>query len=121
MGAKNSKRWSMKDIKTIEKFIKEATDAGQVKEEGIKVAAKHFGVTLNALRIRYGRYCKGKQVANLKKNTTKVPMKRKKRKYTRKEGVKPGPKPKQSTGRSMTFKITNVQVDLNKGEITVSY
>lgn len=111
----------MKDIRTIETFIKESTDIGKSKEEGIKAAAKHFGVTLNALRIRYGRYTKGKQVANLKKNTTKVPMKRKKRKYTKRAGVKPGPKPKEPTGRSMTFKITNVQVDLNKGEITVSY
>jgi hypothetical protein len=133
MGAKNSKRWSMKDIKTIEKFIKDATDAGQVKEEGIKLAAKHFGVTINALRIRYGRYCKGKQVAGLKKNTTKVPMKRKKRKYTKRAGMKPGPKPKHLIAESnkLVFplallachvpKITAITVDFDTRSVTYTY
>ena len=75
MGKKNSKRWSMKDIRTITKFIKEAVDNGGSEEQGKIAAAQHFGITINAIRIRYGRYLRGLQVP--KKNTTKVPIKRK--------------------------------------------
>jgi len=79
---KKSKRWSMADIKAIKKFINTAVDAGGYEEDGIKNAAAHFGVTPNAVYIRWGRYNKGIKVGKL--NTTKVPIVRKKRKYTKK-------------------------------------
>jgi hypothetical protein len=117
-----SVKWSMKDINTIKNYIKEAEAAGKSKKDGIKDAAKHFGVTYNAVNCRMWKYEHNQNMSQLsKKNTTKVPMKRKKRKYTKRVGVKPGPKPKVESSRSMTFKITNVHVDLAKGLITVNY
>lgn len=82
-----SKRWSMKDITVIKKFIKEATDAGYEEHVGIVNAATHFGVTPNAVKIRYGRYLRSEDMGNLKKNTTKVAIIRKSRKYTKKQVV----------------------------------
>ena len=82
-----SKRWSMKDITVIKKFIKEATDAGHDEHTGIVNAAAHFGVTPNAVKIRYGRYLRNEDMGGLKKNTTKVPIVRKTRKYTKKQVV----------------------------------
>jgi hypothetical protein len=85
MAKKKSKRWSMADIKAIKKFINTAVDAGGYEEDGIKNAAAHFGVTPNAVYIRWGRYNKGIKVGKL--NTTKVPIVRKKRKYTKRKGA----------------------------------
>lgn len=82
-----SKRWSMKDITVIKKFIKEATDAGYEEHVGIVNAATHFGVTPNAVKIRYGRYLRSEDMGNLKKNTTKIAIVRKSRKYTKKQVV----------------------------------
>jgi len=83
MTKKNSKRWSMKDIRTIKDFIKTAEEAGGSQTSGLKNAAQHFGVTFNAISIRWGRYNRGKQVNQLK--TTKIPVVRKKRKYTKRK------------------------------------
>jgi hypothetical protein len=117
--SKDSKRWSKKDIMIIKNFIKEAKDAGKSVHSGMQAAADHFGLTRNAIYCRWKRYIRGEHLTQLKKNTTKVPVI--KRKYTRKSTTIPAVQASQSSGRSMTFKITNVQVDLNKGEITVSY
>jgi hypothetical protein len=125
---KNSKRWSVKDITAIENFIKNAKDL----RSGLKEAAKHFGTSLNAVSCRWRRYTANEQVMRLKKNTTKLPIKKrkytrkksvytKKRKYTKKVNVQYGRKPVQPAKRSMTFKIKKVNVDLNRGEITVDY
>jgi len=73
----------MKDIRTIKDFIKTAEEVGGSQTSGLKNAAQHFGVTYNAISIRCGRYNRGKQVNQLK--TTKIPVVRKKRKYTKKK------------------------------------
>lgn len=125
MAQKKSKRWSMKDIKKIKSFLDLARAEGNEEYVGIVAAAQFFGITPNAVRIRYGRYLKGQDLTGLKNNTTKVPMHRKKRKYNRSTPIVPQPhkdlKAAVIEGRSMTFKITNVNVDLAAGTITVNY
>jgi hypothetical protein len=117
-----SKRWSMKDITVIKKYIGEAKDAGFDEKIGIKNAATHFGVTPNAVKIRYGRYIKGEDMGGLRKNTTKVPMERKKRKYTKniidKHPVTHNVYP---VAREITFDIRDVKVDLANRKITFIY
>jgi len=78
-----SKRWSKKDIKQIQSIIEAAKAAGNTEHSGLAAAAKYFGVSLNAVTIRWGRWKRGLQTGNLKKATTKVPMVRKKRKYVK--------------------------------------
>jgi hypothetical protein len=83
MAKKKSKRWSLADIKTIKKFVLTAQNEGLAEHVGLQAAATHFGVTLNSVNLRWGRFNKGQQVDKLKKNTTKIPMVRKKRKYNK--------------------------------------
>jgi hypothetical protein len=78
-----SKRWSEKDIKQIKSIIEAAQVAGNTEHSGLAAAAKYFGVSLNAVTIRWGRWKRGLQTGNLKKATTKVPIVRKKRKYVK--------------------------------------
>lgn len=80
-----SKRWSLKDIRVIKKYILQAKNEGMEESVGLKAAATHFGITLNAVRIRWGRYNQGENISDLNKGTTKIPVNRKKRKYTKKE------------------------------------
>ena len=87
MAKKKSKRWSMADIKTIKKFVLTAQNEGLAEHVGLQAAATHFGVTLNSINLRWRRWLKGEAVKTLKRKTTKVPMVRKKRKYTKKQVV----------------------------------
>lgn len=82
---KKSKRWSMKDIKQIKSLIDAAKAAGNDEHAGLKAAAQYFGVTLNAVTLRWGRFKKGVATKTLKRSTTKEPMVRKKRKYTKRK------------------------------------
>ena len=82
---KKSKRWSMKDIRTIKKFVLTAKNEGMEEHVGLQAAATHFGVTLNSVTLRWRRFHKGIATKTLKRKTTKVPMERKKRKYTKKK------------------------------------
>jgi hypothetical protein len=145
---KKSRLWSLKEIKKVAEIIESAIASGKSRNAAMDEAAAHFGVTRNAIHIRYGRYKKGESMTRVKRNTAKTSTKgvkrgpygkrrkytkkplinaiiddggisRVKRKYTKRTGSNWAPKV--DTGRSMTFKITNVQVDLSKGEITVSY
>ena len=84
-----SKRWSLKDIETIKKYVKQALAEGKTEREGLQEAAKHFGLTSNAVFIRWLRLRKGEHIKRLKKNTTKIPMKR--RKSRSDKGKKRGP------------------------------
>ena len=77
-----SKRWSEKDIKQIKSIIEAAQVAGNTEHSGLAAAAKYFGVSLNAVTIRWGRWKRGLQTGNLKKATTKVPIVRKKRMHS---------------------------------------
>lgn len=85
MAKTKSKRWSMKDIRAIKNFIKTAEDAGGNETDGLKNAAKYFGVTLNSVMLRWRRFKVGIHTEGLAGNTTKTPMIRKKRKYTKRK------------------------------------
>lgn len=98
---KKSRLWSLKEIKKVADIVESAIASGKDKRTAYDEAATYFGVTRNAIHIRYGRYMKGESMTRVKRNTTKTSTKgvirgpyKKKRKYTRRNGVKPGPKPK---------------------------
>jgi hypothetical protein len=115
---KKSRNWSLKEIKEIAKIIEDTVATGKTKLDGYDAAATHFGVTRNAIGIRYGRYLKGIKLPKVKKNTTKKPTKGEgvPRKPYKKRTLKPEIK-----GRSMTLKIKDVLVDLKNGEIKIIY
>jgi len=139
-----SKRWSIKDIKVIKNYIADAETAGQTKEDGLKNAAEHFGVTFTAVQIRWRRFLNGEDLGGLNKNTTKAPIHRKKRKYTKKpigdvdtfmtkhaevradkwkkatEKIKRITEPLEG-GRMLTFDIKDVHVDLVTKKLTIIY
>lgn len=109
----------MKDINVIKDYIKNAEALGGTKQDGIRDAAKHFGVTYNAVHCRLWKYEHGINLSGLKnKKTTKVPLKRKKAKRFNQDLIVPEP-----TGytRSITMKIKDVRIDMEKGTITISY
>jgi len=119
---RKSKRWSMKDIAVIKKYIGEAKDTGHDQHVGIVNAAAHFGVTPNAVKIRYGRYLIGEDMGGLRKNTTKVAMVRKTRKYTKKiSATYPVTHNVYPVAREITFDIRDVKVDLVNKKITFVY
>lgn len=126
-----SKHWSEKDLKTMHKLMTEALTAGLSKSDAKKQVGDHFGVTPVAVEVRYNRWLNG--MKGISKNTTKVKINRK---YGKRGPYKPRatsvvpvvkvkreytPRVVSQPVRSMTFKITNVHVDLAKGEITVNY
>lgn len=117
MEKRTSKRWSMKDIKFIQKCIKEAKDAGaeDPRTDGIKAAAEHFGVSFNACYNRLHTFEQGKCLGGLKKNTTKIPIKER-IKY-KKQAVKPN----LDRGNILTFIIKDVQIDLDNRLLTIIY
>ena len=78
---KKSRLWSLKEIKKVAEIIESAMASGKSKMAAMDEAAAHFGVTRNAIHIRYGRYKKGESMTRVKRNTAKKPTK----------GVKRGP------------------------------
>jgi len=58
MGKRKSTNWKPADMKKIEEFIKQSVNAGAGIEAGKEVAAKYFGVSRNAINIKYSRYLK---------------------------------------------------------------
>lgn len=80
-----SKRWSLKDIKSIQKFVKVAEAEGKTEREGLQAGADHFGITLNAITLRWKRWKKGEHTETLTRGTTKIPLVRKKRNYTKRK------------------------------------
>jgi hypothetical protein len=138
---RKSKRWSIKDIKQIKKFVLTAKNEGMKEDAGIKAAAIHFGVTTNAVRIRWGRYNKGEGLSDLNKETTKIPMNRKKRKHVIVDNevkvvskpnkprtdwdasfLKAGVMPKSlESNRILTFDIKDISIDLVNKKLTIIY
>lgn len=112
-----SKRWSEKDIKQIKSIIEAAQVAGNTEHSGLAAAAKYFGVSLNAVTIRWGRWKRGLQTGNLKKATTKVPIVRKKRKYVMHSELKKRVIDLLATSGS----IKAVSIDLANKSFTVVY
>lgn len=77
MAKRKSVRWSLKDIKKIEEFVKNAVALGGTEKDGLIDAAKHFGVTKNAVQCRLWKYKRGLSTGGLKQKTTKKAFKRK--------------------------------------------
>ena len=80
-----SKKWSMKDIKTIQRVIKHGLATGKSEKECLQSAADYFGITLNAITLRWKRWKKGEHMETLTRGTTKIPLVRKKRNYTKRK------------------------------------
>ncbi len=142
-----SKMWSQKDLIKVSSIITTAILEGKTRGEATQEAATHFGVSTNAISIRYGRWRRG--LKGKKKSTTKTPI-------IRKKGVR-GPYTKNTAGtslkeddldtinilnkktyqkkykknllvdkvlnaqRSITFDIKETRVDLQNGKITFSW
>lgn len=115
---KKSRHWSLKEINNLAFGIETAIKSGKDKLAAYDEAAAHYGVTRNAIMIRYGRYLKGVNIPKVKKNTVKKPTKGEgvPRKPYKKRALKPDIK-----GRSMTLKIKDVQINLKSGEIKIIY
>lgn len=99
---KKSRLWSLKEIKKIAEIVESAIASGKSKMAGMDEAAAHFGVTRNAIHIRYSRYKKGESMTRVKRNTAKEPTKGKlrgpykKRKYTKRKTAVTNPVVKDS-------------------------
>lgn len=123
MAKRKSVRWSLKDIKKIEEFVKNAVALGGTEKDGLIDAAKHFGVTRNAVQCRLWKYKHGLSTGGLKQRTTKKALKRKP--YGKRGPYKKRFNPKnivpEPSGRSITIKIKDVRIDLKKGTITILY
>ena len=115
---KKSRLWSHSEIKKIVEIVESAIALGKTKIAGMDEAATHFGVTRNAINLRYGRYKKGESMTRIKRNTAKTSTKGQgvPRKPYKKRTLKPDIK-----GRSMTLKIKDVQINLKSGEIKIIY
>ena len=114
---RKSVRWSAKDITKIKQFIKEAGN----EFKGMKAAAEHFKVSYNAVYLRMYKMKQDTFTKHLKKaKTTKIPVIRKKRKYTKRQGVVHEQKPSKPT-RSIILDIENIDIDLAKGKLTINY
>lgn len=113
----------MKDINVIKDYIKNAEALGGTKQDGIRDAAKHFGVTYNAVHCRLWKYEHKQNMSQLsKKKTTKVPLKRKKAaRGSYKKKFNPDNIVSEPSGKSITIKIKDVRIDLKKGTITILY
>lgn len=113
----------MKDINFIKECIKNAEALGKTKKDGIKNAAKHYGVTYNAVNCRLWKYEHGMNLSGLqKKKSTKIPLNRiegKKGSYTKR--FNPDNIVSEPSGKSITIKIKDVRIDLKKGIITMLY
>lgn len=150
MARTKSKHWSEKDLRKMDRMMKAAEAEGLSKYAAKQRVGEYFGVTPLAIDVRYNRWLrgiKGKTPDTTKvpikrkygkrgkykkvkfspaaleaiqgKAAAEVQSVLTKRKYTKK--VDKDAKPAIIEGRSMTFKITNVNVDLAAGTITVSY
>lgn len=113
----------MKDINVIKDYIKNAEALGGTKKDGIMDAAKHFGVTYNAVHCRLWKYEHGVNLSGLKNTkSTKIPLKRKKaRRGSYNKRFNPDNIVPEPSGKSITIKIKDVKIDLKKGTITILY
>ena len=123
---KRSHNWSTKEMKQIEIFIDGAVAAGKSKMQGYDDAAAHFGVTRNAISIRYGRYLANIKMSKAKSNTQKTPSVGKikpKRPYKKRASILDHPITHHvyPVAREITFDIRDVKVDLVNRKITFIY
>lgn len=111
----NSRFWSIDDIKLMKQIIEEKTREGKSKIEAMRIAAKHFNVTTNAVNIKYNRVCAGIN-SSYSKDTTKIPIVRKSN-PTFKKNIKG----KQlSEPQTFVFNITGIKVDLKNNKLVVT-
>ena len=121
---KKTRFWSKADLKTMASIISNR----ESEAHGIRDAAKHFGVTVNAITCRYRRFLDKKHMARTNiKNSIKVPMKRKKRGAYKKrfnpeliEAI-PVAKIKAKVLNEMTLDIKDYKIDLVTKKITLIF
>lgn len=127
---KKSRLWSHSEIKKIVEIVESAIASGKTKLAGMDEAATHFGVTRNAINIRYGRYKKGESMTRIKRNTAKTSTKGikrgpygKRRKYTKRNSIAKYPITHNvyPVAREITFDIRDIKVDLVNKKITFVY
>ncbi len=123
---RKSRNWSTKEMKQIGIFVDGAIAAGKSKVQGYDDAAAHFGVTRNAISIRYGRYLGRIKMSKAKANTVKEATigKTKTRKpYTKRNPIAKYPITHNvyPVAREITFDIRDVKVDLVNKKITFVY
>lgn len=116
MALKKSRNWSLAEVNELVEIV----DSAKSKKEGCEKAAEKFGVTPNAIHIRYLRFKKGESMQHMQKN-----------KKTRKKataGVTRGPYKKRKIKHKMmgedhsfTIDIKDVQIDLKRRKITIVY
>jgi len=66
---KESRNWSFDELEKMQKIVEEYGN----KKHNFQTAADYFGVSKNAIQIRYKRYINKVHIKNLKKNTEKIP------------------------------------------------
>lgn len=116
MAKKKSRNWSLAEVKDIASIV----ESTEIKKLGIETAAEKYGVTPNAINIRYTRYKKDQATKHLKKNkkTTKLPTAGKKRGPYKKRKLK---YKMMGEDHSFTIDIKDVHIDLKKRKLTIIY
>lgn len=114
MTKRKLRKWSLPELKAIDKYIQDGLQEGKDIKELYKVTADTYGVTPNAINVRYGRYKRGQSIPKKSTNTVKEPTAGKRGPY------KPRSK-KASEDRRIVLPIKDVNLDLKKGTITIIY
>jgi hypothetical protein len=125
--SKKSRFWSKDDMKIILDYItKYGVHLGSIK------AAKHFKVTLNAVKCKYDRYLKRESMKYMHKNgTVKVPAKSKKRKPYKKRIKSIGdptvlakhtlPVIESKAKNEVAFDIKDFRIDLKTKKLIITF
>lgn len=113
-----SRRWSLSELKDMHQYIQNGLNAAMSIETLKENLARTYGVTPNAINLRYKRFLKGKSVPKKNKLTVKEPTigKRKRGPYKERQ-----PKVQASSERRIVLPIKDVNLDLKNGTITIIY
>lgn len=116
MTLKKSRFWSLKEVNELVQIVESASS----RKEGLQAAADKFGVTPNAIQIRYGRFKNGVSVEHLKKGkkSRKKPTAGETRVSYKKRNIK---HKMIGEDHSFTIDIKDVQIDLKRRKITIVY
>ncbi|TXG80325.1 MAG: hypothetical protein E6R13_08335 [Spirochaetes bacterium] len=127
---KTSRLWSMKELKKMAEIVQLAVNSGKSKGDALQEAADYFGVTRNAIHVRYLRYKKGQSLPRVKRNTIKKPTKGMKRGPYKKRKLKINPI-LEDADKKLVFpislltahqpKIKELIVDFDNRAITYTY
>lgn len=116
MSLKKSRFWSPKEVEELVLIVESANS----RKEGLQTAADRFGVTPNAIHIRYTRFKKNVSVKHLKKGkkSRKAPTAGKTRGPYKKRKIKHN---LIGEDHSFTIDIKDVHIDLKRRKLTIIY